>query len=60
MITGVHAIMYSKHAESVRRFLGEILGLDSVDAGEGWLHLAGCRSSSRSIRRRTNRSTSSF
>jgi len=41
MITGVHAIMYSKHAESVRSFLGEVLGLDSVDAGEGWPIFAG-------------------
>jgi hypothetical protein len=36
MISGMHAIIYSKHAESVRRFLGEILELASVDAGDGW------------------------
>ncbi|MGP6159396.1 MAG: VOC family protein [Vulcanimicrobiaceae bacterium] len=36
MIGGIHAILYSKHPESVRSFLGEILELPSVDAGEGW------------------------
>jgi hypothetical protein len=36
MISGMHAIIFSKHAESVQRFLGEILKLRSVDAGDGW------------------------
>jgi hypothetical protein len=36
MITGIHAILYSKHAEAVRAFLGDILELRSVDAGGGW------------------------
>ena len=36
MITGVHAILYSRHAESVRQFLSDVLGLASVDAGGGW------------------------
>jgi len=41
MITGIHAIIFSKAAESVRAFLGETLGLDSVDAGGGWPIYAG-------------------
>ena len=41
MISGVHAIIYSKHAEAVRAFLSEVLGLQSVDAGEGWPIFAG-------------------
>ena len=36
MITGIHAILYSKHADALRAFLGETLGLRSVDAGGGW------------------------
>ena len=36
MITGVHAILYSKHSENVRGFLGEVLNWPSVDAGGGW------------------------
>ena len=36
MITGIHAILFSKHAESVRGFLADVLELPSVDAGGGW------------------------
>ena len=36
MITGMHVILYSRHAEQVRGFLDDVLGLPSVDAGEGW------------------------
>lgn len=36
MISGMHVIFYSKHAEKVREFFGDVLGLRSVDAGEGW------------------------
>ncbi len=36
MITGMHVILYSRHAEKVREFLGDVLGLPSVDAGGGW------------------------
>ena len=36
MITGIHVILYSAHAERVRAFLGDVVGLRSVDAGEGW------------------------
>jgi uncharacterized glyoxalase superfamily protein PhnB len=40
VITGAHAIIYSKDADALRGFLGEKLGLDSVDAGGGWLIFA--------------------
>jgi len=37
MITGVHAIMFTRDAEGVRAFLRDVLELRSVDAGGGWL-----------------------
>jgi hypothetical protein len=37
MITGAHAIVYSKDPEADRRFLREVLGLPHVDVGGGWL-----------------------
>jgi predicted enzyme related to lactoylglutathione lyase len=40
MITGVHAVMFSRDAEALRRFLGEVLDMPSVDAGGGWLIFA--------------------
>jgi len=40
VITGVHAIIFSPDAEKVRAFLNDVLGLDSVDAGGGWLIFA--------------------
>jgi predicted enzyme related to lactoylglutathione lyase len=40
MINGVHAIVFSEDAAAVRRFFGEVLGFDSVDAGGGWLIFA--------------------
>jgi hypothetical protein len=40
MITGVHAVLFSEDAEAVRTFLRDILDLDSVDAGGGWLIFA--------------------
>ena len=36
MITGIHAILYSKHADRLREILGDVLELRSVDAGGGW------------------------
>jgi hypothetical protein len=36
MIIGIHALVYSKHADAVRAFLRDILELPSVDAGGGW------------------------
>jgi hypothetical protein len=35
MITGMHVILFSRHAEEVQKFLSDVLELPSVDAGEG-------------------------
>ena len=40
MITGAHAIIYSPDADAVRAFLDDVVGLPSVDAGQGWLIFA--------------------
>ena len=40
MITGVHAVVFSREAEQVRAFLKDVLGLSSIDAGGGWLIFA--------------------
>jgi hypothetical protein len=37
MIIGAHSIIYSRNASKDREFLSKIIGLPSVDAGEGWL-----------------------
>jgi predicted enzyme related to lactoylglutathione lyase len=39
-ITGVHAILYSDDAAADRAFFADVLGLTSVDAGDGWLIFA--------------------
>lgn len=36
MISGVHAIIYSKQAERLREFFRDVLEYPSVDAGGGW------------------------
>jgi predicted enzyme related to lactoylglutathione lyase len=40
MITGVHALIYTRGAEEVRAFFADVLGFASVDAGGGWLIFA--------------------
>lgn len=40
MITGVHAIIFSRDAEADRAFFRDVLDLPSVDAGGGWLIFA--------------------
>lgn len=40
MIFGVHLILYSEDAAADRAFLGDVLGWDTVDAGDGWLIFA--------------------
>lgn len=40
MITGIHAIVFSQDVERTRAFFRDTLGLDSVDAGGGWLIFA--------------------
>src|SRR5260370_1051537 len=37
MSIGGHSILYSKRPEGDRAFLRDVLGLPSVDAGDGWL-----------------------
>lgn len=40
MITGVHAIIFGNDAARAREFLRDVLQLESVDAGDGWLIFA--------------------
>jgi hypothetical protein len=40
MVFGAHLVLYSEDADADRRFLAELLGLRSVDAGHGWLIFA--------------------
>jgi catechol 2,3-dioxygenase-like lactoylglutathione lyase family enzyme len=37
MITGMHAIVFTREVEAARALLRDVLGLASVDAGGGWL-----------------------
>jgi catechol 2,3-dioxygenase-like lactoylglutathione lyase family enzyme len=37
MITGAHVVVYSRDAAADRAFFRDVLGLSSVDAGDGWL-----------------------
>jgi catechol 2,3-dioxygenase-like lactoylglutathione lyase family enzyme len=39
-ITGVHAVIFTRDAGALRAFLRDVLDLDSVDAGGGWLIFA--------------------
>jgi len=40
MIIGAHVLFYSEKPEADRTFFRDVLGLPSVDAGEGWLIFA--------------------
>jgi catechol 2,3-dioxygenase-like lactoylglutathione lyase family enzyme len=40
MITGAHAVIFTRDAQGVRAFLRDVLGFPSVDAGGGWLIFA--------------------
>jgi catechol 2,3-dioxygenase-like lactoylglutathione lyase family enzyme len=40
MITGLHAVIYTRDAAADRAFFRDVLGLPAVDAGEGWLIFA--------------------
>jgi len=40
MINGIHAIVYGRNPEKTRAFFRDVLGLPSVDAGQGWLIFA--------------------
>jgi predicted enzyme related to lactoylglutathione lyase len=40
LISGAHVIIYSRDAVADRAFFKDVLGLDSVDTGGGWLIFA--------------------
>ena len=40
MITGVHALIYTKNPKGVRAFFRDVLKYPNVDAGDGWLIFA--------------------
>jgi predicted enzyme related to lactoylglutathione lyase len=40
MINAVHALIYSVDADADRAFIRDVLGLDFVDSGGGWLIFA--------------------
>ena len=40
MFIGAHTIIYSQQADELRAFLRDMLELESVDAGHGWLIFA--------------------
>ena len=40
MITGVHAVVFGSRPDELRGFFRDTLGLESVDAGGGWLIFA--------------------
>jgi len=37
MITSTHVIIFAEEAEQTRAFFRDVLGLKSVDTGDGWL-----------------------
>jgi catechol 2,3-dioxygenase-like lactoylglutathione lyase family enzyme len=37
VIVGAHAIVYAEHADATRAFLRDVLDMEHVDAGDGWL-----------------------
>ena len=39
-ITGIHAVLYTRDVEADRAWMSDVLGLESVDAGGGWLIFA--------------------
>jgi catechol 2,3-dioxygenase-like lactoylglutathione lyase family enzyme len=40
MINAVHTILYARDPDAARAFFADVLGLESVDAGGGWLIFA--------------------
>jgi hypothetical protein len=40
LINAVHSILFAPDADKVRAFLTDVLELESVDAGGGWLIFA--------------------
>jgi predicted enzyme related to lactoylglutathione lyase len=40
MITGIHALLFSRDADATRAFFRDALGFGAIDAGRGWLIFA--------------------
>ena len=40
MIEGVHALLYAHDAQAARAFFRDVLELESLDGGDGWLYFA--------------------
>lgn len=40
MITGIHALLYSRDADATRALVRDVLGFSAIDAGHGWLIFA--------------------
>jgi catechol 2,3-dioxygenase-like lactoylglutathione lyase family enzyme len=40
VIAGAHTIVYAEDADAARAFLRDVLDLDAVDGGDGWLIFA--------------------
>ena len=40
MVSGIHALIYTKDPDGVRTFFRDVLGLPYVDAHDGWLIFA--------------------
>jgi len=40
LVSGAHVLIYSRDAEADRKFFKDVLDLDSVDSGGGWLIFA--------------------
>lgn len=40
MITGAHVLLHTPEPDTMRAFFRDVVGLRSVDAGEGWLIFA--------------------
>jgi catechol 2,3-dioxygenase-like lactoylglutathione lyase family enzyme len=38
VIAGVHALLYANDAETARSFFRDVLGLEFLDGGDGWLY----------------------
>jgi catechol 2,3-dioxygenase-like lactoylglutathione lyase family enzyme len=38
VIAGVHALLYAQDAEVARAFFRDVLGLESLEGGDGWLY----------------------
>jgi catechol 2,3-dioxygenase-like lactoylglutathione lyase family enzyme len=40
VVAGVHALLYAHDAPATRAFFRDVLGLEALDEGDGWLYFA--------------------